>query len=122
MVPPLERNGKIARPFLGVTTTDVTDELARRLNLGVKDGALVTATVDGGPAQRAGIRPAGPSGRGGDVIVAINGEAISNPSQVADRIESLKPGDQARIEVLRGKERKTVTVTLANRPSRPVTP
>jgi len=122
VVPALQRNGEIKRPYLGVSTTDVTDDLARRFGLPVKDGALVTSTVDGGPAERAGIRPAGPTGRGGDVLLAVNGKAIQNPGDVADRIEGLEPGDQTRIQVLRDDERKTVTVTLGERPDRPASP
>ncbi|MGI8594245.1 MAG: S1C family serine protease [Solirubrobacteraceae bacterium] len=122
VVPALERDGMIKRPYLGVSTTDVTDDIARRFDLPVKNGALVTSTIDGGPAERAGIRPANPSGRGGDVLVAVNGKAIKNPGDVANRIEGLKPGDETRVEILRGDERKIVTVTLGERPDRPASP
>ncbi|CAN5551612.1 trypsin-like peptidase domain-containing protein [soil metagenome] len=122
VVPALERDGKIKRPYLGVSTADVTEDIARRFDLPVKDGAIVTSTVDGGPAERAGIRPAGPTGRDGDILLAVNGEAIKNPGDVADRIEELKPGDETRVEVLRDDKRKTVTVTLGERPDRPASP
>ncbi len=122
VVPALDRDGEIKRPYLGVSTTDVTDDLARRIDLPVKNGALVTSTVEGGPAERAGIRPAGPTGRDGDILVAVNGKAIENPGDVADRINDLKPGDETRVEVMRGDERKTVTVTLGERPDRRASP
>jgi S1-C subfamily serine protease len=122
IVPALDRDGEIKRPYLGVSTADVTDDLARRLDLPVKNGALVTSTIDGGPAERAGIRPADPRGQGGDILVAVNGEAVKDPGDVAERIEGLQPGDQTRVEVQRGDERKTITVTLGERPDRRASP
>jgi S1-C subfamily serine protease len=116
VVPSLERSGSIKRAFLGVSTADVTPDVAKQLGLTVQNGALVGSVVNGGPADKAGIRAAGPDGRGGDVIVAVNGKAITQPDDVATAISSLKPGDQARVEVLRGSKRTTLTVTLGDRP------
>jgi S1-C subfamily serine protease len=116
VVPALERNGEIKRAYLGVSTADVTPEIAKELGLSVTDGALVGSVVQGGPADKAGIRAAAPTGRGGDVIVSVNGKAVKQPDDVATAIASLEPGDEARVEVLRGSKRTTLTVTLADRP------
>jgi S1-C subfamily serine protease len=116
VVPALERNGEIKRAYLGVSTADVTPEIAKELGLSVTDGALVGSVVQGGPADKAGIRAAAPNGRGGDVIVSVNGKAVKQPDDVATAIASLEPGDEARVEVLRGSKRTTLTVTLADRP------
>ena len=116
VVPALERNGEIKRAYLGVSTADVTPEIAKELGLSVTDGALVGSVVQGGPADKAGIRAVAPNGRGGDVIVSVNGKAVKQPDDVATAIASLEPGDEARVEVLRDSKRTTLTVTLADRP------
>jgi S1-C subfamily serine protease len=118
VVPKLEKNGEIRRAFLGLTTSDVNSEVASALKLPVEDGAIVRDVVSGGPAAKAGIRPAsGANGQGGDVIVGLNGTSIKTPSDIAAAIESSKPGDKATLDVLRGGDKKTVTVTLGERPN-----
>ncbi len=117
VVPSLERGDQIKRAYLGVSTAEVTADLARQLNLGTSDGVLVASVVAGGPAANAGVRPAGPTGRGGDVIVAVNGRAVKASDDVSVAIASLKPGDKARLDVLRSGAKKTLTITLGNRPS-----
>jgi S1-C subfamily serine protease len=117
VIPKLEQNGSIKRAYLGVTTSDITPEIARALKLPVEDGALVRDVVSGGPAADAGLRAAsGTTGRGGDVIVGVNGTAIKTPEDIAKAITDKKPGDKAQIQILRDGSKKTVTVTLGERP------
>jgi S1-C subfamily serine protease len=118
VIPQLEENGTIKRAYLGLTTSDVTPDLAKALNLKVTDGALVRDVVSGGPAADAGIRAgSGASGQGGDVIVGVNGTAIKTPTDIAKAIENAKPGDKATVQVLRGGQKKSITVTLGERPN-----
>src|SRR5215207_8179620 len=56
VAPKLEENGSIKRAYLGVTTSDVTPDLAKALKLPVDDGAIVRDVVSGGPAADAGLR------------------------------------------------------------------
>jgi putative serine protease PepD len=117
VVPKLEENGTIKRAYLGVTTSDVTPDIAKALKLPVDDGALVRDVVTGGPASSAGVRAAsGSTGRGGDVIVAVDGTAIQSPEDIARAIADAKPGDKATLDVLRGGDKKKLTVTLGERP------
>jgi S1-C subfamily serine protease len=120
VVPKLKQDGEIKRAFLGVTTVDVS-RLAEDLNLPQRKGALVQEVVDGGPADRAGLR----AGRtetsenitlGGDLIVKVDGKDISEPKDVADAIADNKPGDTVEIEFFRGNDRETVKVKLGERP------
>jgi S1-C subfamily serine protease len=118
VIPKLEANGSIRRAYLGVTTSDVTTDVAKALKLPVDDGALVRDVVRGGPAAAAGLRAgSGATGLGGDVIVGVNGTSIKTPEDIAKAIEDEKPGDKAQIQVLRGGDKKTVTVTLGERPN-----
>ncbi len=121
VVPQLEEDGKIERPYIGVTTAPVAD-LARDLNLPAKRGALVQDVQPRSPAARAGLR----AGRtrtqegitlGGDLIVGIDGRDVASPEDVAAAIEDNKPGDSIEIEFLRGRTRESVTLELAPRPA-----
>ena len=117
IVPRLKRDGSIERAYLGVSTLEVTEEVAKELDLPTGEGALVVTLARGGPAAKAGLRAAnGTSGRGGDVIMGIDGEPIKDPEGVAAAVIARKPGDRIEIEVLRGRDRKTVAVTLGERP------
>jgi len=117
IVPRLQRDGSIERAYLGVSTLEVTEEVAKELDLRTGTGALVVTVARNGPAAKAGLRAAsGRSGRGGDVILGIDDEPTKDPQDVADAVTAKKPGDRIEIEVLRGRNRKTVTVTLGERP------
>ena len=121
IVPQLEDDGEVERPFLGVTTTTVSDQQAEDLNLPVDQGALIQDVVSGGPADKAGLR----GGRtaiaqglkvGGDLIVKVDGQDIEQSADVADAILDRKPGDTVEIEYFRGDERSSVEVKLGERP------
>jgi len=122
--------GKVAYGYVGVTTQDVTPALARRYKLGAPRGALIQSVVDGGPAERAGIRGAtarkefnGISIRlGGDLIVAFAGRPVERAADVARIVtNSLNPGDTVSVTVLRGGKgrRELVRLRLIERPLNP---
>lgn len=55
----------------------------------------------------------------GDVIVAVDGKKLTQDVDLPDLIGQKGPRQKVRLEVVRGRERRTVTVTLAPRPSTP---
>jgi S1-C subfamily serine protease len=121
IVPDLIDDGRIERPFLGVSTIEVTESLADRLELGTDSGALIVTLAPRSPAARAGLRPAPGAGGGaliggGDVIVSARGRPVSGPDDVADAVLAAEIGDELRFGVVRDGERRDVTVTLAARP------
>jgi len=121
LLPELREGGDIEHAYLGVTMTDVDEELARKLNLPVDEGALIQQAVPGGPADDAGLRGAsGGSGSavapGGDLIVKVDGEEVENADDVAAAIEDNRPGDTIEVEYYRGDDVKTARVELGERP------
>lgn len=84
----------VERPFLGV-----------RLEAG-ETGVIVQQVVDGSPAALAGLET-------GDVITAINGEAVTTPSDLSDVIAGLQVGNTVTLEYTRDEETSTVDVVLA---------
>ena len=75
-----------------------------------QDGALVQEVTAGSPADRAGLRA-------GDVVVAIDGQAVENNGELGARIRAHKPGDKIALKVLRNGNETTVSATLAQRPA-----
>jgi S1-C subfamily serine protease len=123
VVPQLEKNGKIARAYLGITSARITPELAKQLRLPTDKGALVQEVVPSGPADKARIRGgrgtgAGGLAVGGDLIIEVDGRKINNPNDIAAAIANKKPGDKVTVKVLRDGKERTSTVTLGTRPNR----
>ncbi|MDQ3435156.1 MAG: trypsin-like peptidase domain-containing protein [Actinomycetota bacterium] len=121
LLPQLEKGGEIERGYLGVRAADVSGSVAEELDLPVEEGALIQEVVDGGPADRAGLRAGDrPTtdrlSAGGDVIVAIEGEPIRSSSDLVAAVEDLEPGDEIEVELYRGDEKRTETVKLGKRP------
>jgi 2-alkenal reductase len=117
-------NGSVSYAYVGVKTEDLTPALAKRFDYPVELGAVITNVVDGGPAAAAGLR--GGSGReevlgiefvrGGDVIVAIDGQKVRSSEDVVRIVTtSLSAGQVARFTIRRGNARREVPVRLGER-------
>jgi S1-C subfamily serine protease len=123
----LLQNGTVQHAYLGISGTDLTPEIAKVLNLPVDSGALVQTVTPGGPAAKAGVK--GGSGNatvtvagqqiqaGGDVITAIDGKPVQTMTDVINDISSKQPGDSVQLSLVNGSQKRTVTVTLGNRPA-----
>jgi S1-C subfamily serine protease len=99
-----------AGAYLGVTTRDVTPELAFQLGLDVERGAFVLATLQNGPAADAGIQE-------GDVIVELDGTPIEAANDLGRVLAEREPGDEVDVTVVAGGGgERTVTVTLGTKP------
>ncbi|HJU48738.1 MAG TPA: trypsin-like peptidase domain-containing protein, partial [Gaiellaceae bacterium] len=121
----LERTGRVAYAYFGVTTDDLTPRLARRLGLGVARGALIVEVEADTPASRAGLR--GGDRRvtlngvqvttGGDVIVRIGAHAVRSSADVSRIIAAeLRPGETVRVLVLRDGKQLGFDITVGERP------
>ena len=99
VVPQLKADGKIARAWLGVSTSDAAP----------RDGAVVQQ-VTGAPAQKAGLRP-------GDLITSFDDRTITTASDLGQAVLTRKPGDTVKVVVQRNGSRETLDVTLGTRPN-----
>jgi len=117
----LSARGQVARrASLGVVVQTLPPQVADALGLPVQEGVLVADVIPGGPAARAGLRPGNQevaAGNlrlrvGGDVIVAIDGQAVSDAQALISEVQKHKPGEQVTLTVVRGNERIEVPVTL----------
>lgn len=77
------------------------------------EGCLVTGVAPGLPAEAAGLEV-------GDIITHLNGKRIRGFDDLAGQVREHKPGEEVVLQVLRGGERMTITVELADRGSLPI--
>jgi serine protease Do len=97
--------------WLGVAIQDVTPRMAREKELPVKSGAFVNDVTGESPAEKAGIKE-------DDVIVQFNGTTVEESDDLRTAVRSASPGEQAAVTLYRGKEKKTLQVTLGSAPRR----
>jgi S1-C subfamily serine protease len=116
LLPQLRAGKDVAHAYLGVKMGDVTSDVAKQLDLPVDEGAVVVEVTPGSPAAKANLRAADQSGRGGDVIVSVDGQRVTSSDDVVAAVAAKKPGDTIEIEYYRGKDKRTATVNLADRP------
>ena len=100
----------VERPWLGAHAEPVTRDQAQSLGLPGAQGVQIKQIYPGGPADKAGLKA-------GDVLLAINDEAVNDESAVNYRIGTRKAGDDASLKVLRAGAQRTLTVRLATPPS-----
>jgi S1-C subfamily serine protease len=116
LLPQLRQGGEVQHAWLGVQMTDVNQDTAKELDLPVDKGALVVEATQGGPADDAGLHGGDSHGKGGDLIVSVDGKAIESSDDLAAAIASKKPDDKVEIEYYRGNDKKSVEVKLGERP------
>jgi S1-C subfamily serine protease len=111
LVQSLERHGSMRRGYLGVTSQPVRLPAAQRGTRNEAAGLVVLGVADGSPAATAGLLV-------GDVLLAAGGEDIQRPGQLLAKLASQEIGTALVLSVLRGKERRDVSVTVGERPAR----
>ena len=122
----LIEDGKVEYAWLGVAGGEITPELVKEQDLPVDEGVLLGEVTKGSPADKAGLR----GGRevrslgsdevtieGGDIVLEFDGKRLESMREMADIVDTKKPGDKVKVVYLRDGDRKTTTVTLGERPS-----
>ncbi len=110
IVEDLIAEGKVLRPYLGVSVITVTSTVQQYYNLAVDSGALIVGVSSGSPADEAGLRA-------GDVITEMDAEDISTAAELSLYIASHQIGDEVEIGYYRGNAQESVTATLDEYPS-----
>ena len=102
-------HGTVTRGWVGIGVQDLTPELAESLKLPKINGALITDVVNSSPADKAGIKP-------GDVLIGVEGKAVTDYDSTLALISALKPGNTAMLKVMREKTGVDVKVNVGKRP------
>jgi serine protease Do len=106
VVSQLASTGRVERGWLGVSIQEVTPALAKGLGLEVGRGALVAQVTESSPAARAGLRQ-------GDVIVELDGHAVTRTEDLPRLVADLPAGRQVPIKVRREGKTLTLSATIA---------
>lgn len=94
--------------WLGVEASTLTPAQAKAL--GVKAGALVSRVTAGSPAAKAGIKP-------GDIFLAIDNKPLATGDDFSVIMNALPPGKKVQFMLRNGKQQRSITVILGNRPA-----
>ena len=95
--------------YIGVHLQELTDDVRKGLDIDVSKGVLVSGVEDDAPAEIAGIEE-------GDVITAFNGKTVLSADDLRDEVRKVEPGKTARVDLVRDGKKKTITVTVGDRP------
>ena len=98
------------RGFLGIQPADLTEE--ELAELGVKGGIRIEMLTEGAPAEKAGLKE-------GDVILAVDGEAVADGQSLPPIIQKKGAGTTITLKILRDKKEQSIKVTLGRHPSDP---
>jgi len=101
--------GQVVRGWLGVEAQQLPMDIADAAGLN-QGGVLIAGTLQGGPADAAGIMP-------GDILLEIDNQQLSNPQQLIHLISQYKPDTTINIRLLHGWKEKTLTAVVSQRPT-----
>lgn len=103
------QNGYVTRGWIGAGVQELTPELAESFKLGSARGVLITAVIRNGPAEQAGIKA-------GDILTALNDQAIEDWNSMLDTVTNLPPGKIVTASLLRDGKIKHLSVKIGRRP------
>ena len=116
----LTRYGQVRRPSLGIVSYAIGPDLADQMGLAAEYGVLIQKVLPGGAAERAGLHGGNEQAYvgnqavllGGDLIVAIDGQQITDPQDISVVMDKHQAGDTVSVTVMRGRRQMTVKVVL----------
>ena len=111
----LTRYGRVKRPSLGIVSYEIGPDLAEQMGLAVDSGILIEQVIPGGAAEKAGLHGGTeqayvgntPILLGGDLVVAIDGQRVTNPQEINAVMEKHQAGDTVSVTFYRGQKQMT---------------
>ena len=91
--------------YLGVRSIEMTPELRQHFGAPKDAGVLVGTVEPESPAAKAGIQV-------GDILTAVDGERVGSTRELSRSVRRHKDGETAKIDLLRDRSKKTLSVTL----------
>jgi serine protease Do len=101
----LIRTGKVSHGRIGITVTDITPENAKFFDQSTATGAVVSQVEPDSPGAKAGLQI-------GDVIVAIDGQKVSDAGELQVMVGQKEPGTKVTVDLLRNGKSMSLPVTL----------
>jgi len=109
------KGGKIERGYIGVQLQPGTidDGVAAAYGIPKNQGELIADVTPGGPSAKAGVKP-------GDVVIKVNGQAVTPQQTLSYLVSNVAPGSVARLDILRQGKPVVADVRVVARPSNDV--
>ena len=104
----IDRHGRMRRGFIGVRPLEMTPELRAHYGAPREAGVLIGQVDADGPAGKAGVQV-------GDIVTAADGERIESASDLSHVIRDKKAGEAVKLDIVRDKAKKTISVPVAER-------
>jgi S1-C subfamily serine protease len=116
----LTRYGRVKRPSLGIVSYGIGPDLASQMGLAVDSGVLVQKVISGGAAERSGMHGGNqqayvgntPIMLGGDLIVGIDGQEVTDPQDINALMDKHQAGDTISVTFYRGSKQVTLKLIL----------
>lgn len=106
----LLEEGKVIRPWLGVSIQTVNQEIADYFKLEKAEGAIIAQVIPDSPAGKAGLQR-------GDIILEVNGQKVKTADELVERIRAMKVDDQAMLLIQRQGEQQFITMKIEAKPA-----
>ena len=116
----LLKYGRVKRPSLGIVSFAIGPDLASQMGLAADSGVLIQRVLPGGAAEQAGLHGGNqqayvgntPIMMGGDLIIAIDGQEVTDPQDINAIMEKHQAGDTVSVTIVRGQRRMTIKLIL----------
>lgn len=98
--------GFVTRGWLGAMIQDLSEDLAKSFHFDSTDGVLIGDVVPDSPADKAGLKA-------GDIVTKYNGQSVESANELRNAVAGTAPDTDAKLEVFRDGEHKSLTVRIA---------
>jgi len=109
VVEQISKNGRVIRPWLGISGTDMNNAIARRYNFTVDSGVLLVELARGGPAYQAGLRE-------GDILVRIGDNQLKGMKDLVRALSRLSIGAEVAVHFIKMGAKYETRIKLAEAP------
>ena len=125
IVPVLIKEGEFQHPWVGISSANITPDLAELLNLQDAKGVLIMTVVKDSPADKANLRGSSQTATadgieyiiGGDIVLSIDGKEVRKIDDILTHLQREKNvGDTLNLGILRDGKSINITLTLEERP------
>jgi Do/DeqQ family serine protease len=108
----LIQQGKVVRPWLGISAQDLTPEMMEHFKVKEKEGVLVGQVYPGTGAEKAGLTS-------GDIIKSVDDKIIKSVNELVKEIQKKKVGQKVKLSVIRDGKEMTMDITTSTMPDKP---
>jgi S1-C subfamily serine protease len=108
----LIKQGKVVRPWLGISVQDLTPDMMEHFKVKGKEGVLVGQVYVDTGAEKAGLAS-------GDIITLVDDKEVRNVNELVKEIQKKKVGQKVKLNIIRDGKEMTIEVTTTSMPEKP---